>query len=345
VRDRPANRTVGGTGGAQREAGWCLALVAIIVGAVLLDLVASDGARGPSPNPALEHSGAVAPLSDGSQAAGGVDAGSLGAAPDDAGTPREVPIDARVRDGSNELYASLPVVERAYAAAKRGRWREAVRWLDEALAGLPPGRQRNRVATLRVHLIMENAPRVEGALALASLLSDAATAMATGRFAGADAADANLAPEDRALFVGPFVVAAPESGWVRGGDALAGIMVGHAQNLGRRDAAHLRSQDAYLASLAPFVESAIAESPNADAGTRDFLEATRAFIELNERIRREGGDRVRTWTTAPLGESVASFVRARAASPDERTRSLVRFLFAAFPNWAQRALDSPREGG
>jgi hypothetical protein len=240
--------------------------------------------------------------------------------------------------------ARLPIVPRAYLAARQGRWQEAVRWLDEELAQLPAGPQRDRVATLRAHLLMEEAPRVEGALALASLLADASVAMAKGRFAAASAPDPYHQPEDRALFVGPFVVAAPDSGWVHGGSPLSRMMVGHAQDIRGREAPHLRTQDAYLASLAPYVGAAIAQVPEDDALSREVLEATRAFIELNERIRREGGERVRTRTTAPLEEATVSFLRTYGASGDARVQAFGRFLFRAYPGWAGHALSVRPDG-
>src|SRR5687768_8681290 len=106
--------------------------------------------------------------------------------------------------------------------------------------------------------------------------------MAKGRFGAAGSSDAYPMPWTCTVFHGPFVVAAPDSGWVNGGISFSRAMVGHAQNVGGLDAPHLRTQDAYLASLAPFVGSAVAEIPADESGTREVLEATRAFIELNE---------------------------------------------------------------
>lgn len=241
--------------------------------------------------------------------------------------------------------SQAPLMSRAVVAAKQGRWQVAVKWLEEALATLPPGAQRNRVATLRVHLLLEKAPPVEAALALATLLSDGAAAMADRRFSVADAPDPNQSPEDRTLFTGPFVVAAPASGWVQGGDGFARTMLGHAQDVGGRAAPHLRSQDAYLAYLSPTVGAAIAALPPEGESSRPVLEATRAFIDLDLRIRREGADRVRTHDTAPLRAAVVAFLRTYAGTPDPRVRAFCRFLFQAYPPWASQALaPGPKEG-
>lgn len=128
---------------------------------------------------------------------------------------------------------------------------------------------------------MENAPRVEAAVAFASMLADAARAMAQARFTVSGAPDELRSPEDRTIFVGPFVVQAPPSGWVLDGKSLARFMVGHAQNIDGRSASHVRSTDAYLAHLAPFLDAALVED---DGGHRTLLETTRDFIAVNELI-------------------------------------------------------------
>jgi hypothetical protein len=335
-----------------RLAVWGLALLALIVGIVLLRIgLASTGTTDSAMRDAPVPSDGAS-LTNGRSAQPGTsiqrsseDTGTAGGRRSTDTTPED-PADEPMAGGStSEGMSGLPLVMRVYAAAKQGRWREAVGWLDDELAKLPPGPVRNLQATLRVHLLMEYGPRVDGALALASLLSDASLAMAKGRFSVAESPDAYHQPQRCALFAGLFVVAAPETGWPVGGSTFEGFMVGHAQDLGRRHAPHLRSHDAYLASLAPFVESALTEVPKDDAGTREVLDATRAYIELNERIRREGGERVRTRTTAPLEEAVASFIRVHSACQDARVASFVQFLFRAFPDWAQKALDpAPRDG-
>lgn len=289
-----------------------------------------SSARDPPPPPAVPASSF------------GVAALSPAARPDAARSAGSDPGDAAHAPFSR-VDVGLPLVTRVHLAAKGGRWRDAVAWIEEELPALPAGHQVTRLATLRLHILMTNAPRSDAALALASLLANGAQVMAEVRFWESRTQDVVRNPDRATIFSDPFMVSLPEAGWKGGGACFARLMIGHAQDIDGRAAPHLRSTKTYLAYLTPFLDAAIADTGTGASSGREVLRATRDFVALNERLLSEGPAHVRTHTTHVLSRDIASFLRAHAAVPDWRVQAFCGYLVRAYPLWAAAALN-PRGG-
>lgn len=229
-------------------------------------------------------------------------------------------------------HPDLPVIPRARTAAVLGRWREAIAMLDEALLSLPAGVTRSRAAGLRTYLLMTRGTLMEGGSALASLMADAASAMANKRYATAP--DVRGLAHMRTLFSGPFMVAEPAGGWPQGGHSFALLMIGLGHGVDGRNVPHLHSEKTYFAHMTSYLERA-EKAGHADPRLAKVLGAAREFAQLNLRIRTLGGQ---ASMSKPLRAEVAAFVRSYAEIQDSRVRAYIRFFFKAYPHWAETAL-------